>query len=86
MITYAYCFASGQIEFGTRIPDGALPLGRGRSRIVREVIEATARRAYDGETLLVPGIPEAPDQAAALDALLAFRSWIGQRKRHGFRV
>lgn len=73
---HAYCWASGQIEFGTRIPEGALPIARGPARKVRDFVEAVARHAYEGETLLVPGIPEAPDQSAALTALQAWLDWI----------
>lgn len=76
----AYCWASGQIEFGARIPEGALPIARGRARKVRAFIEGVARHAYDGETLLVPGIPEAPDQSVALDALHAWLDWISGHK------
>lgn len=83
---HAYCYASGQIEFGARIPDGALPIARGRSKPLRDFICGVARHAYDGETLLVPGIPEAPDQSAALDALRAFLKWIGTHKRKGIAV
>lgn len=72
----AYCYASGLIEFGARLPDGALPIARGRDKPLREFINGVARHAYDGETLLVPGIPEATDQDAALDALFAFLDWI----------
>lgn len=71
----AYCWASGQIDFGRRIPDGALPIARGRAKAVRDYVEVRARHAYDGHTLLVPGIPEAPNQTVALDALHAWLDW-----------
>lgn len=58
-------------------PDGLLPVFRARSmRTARRVADAVCRHAYDGRTLLVPGLPEAADQPAALDALLAFRDWL----------
>lgn len=72
----AYCFASGEIGFSRSIPDGALPIARGPAKLLRQKVCAVARHAYDGETLLVPGIPEAPDQLAAVDALVRFREWI----------
>ena len=75
----AYCFASGQIEFGRRVPDGALPIARGPSKKLRDFVEARARHAYDGVTLLVPGVPEAPDQAAGLDALHRWLDWASKR-------
>jgi hypothetical protein len=72
-MTLAYCYASGQIGFGKIRAKGALPLMRGPDKIVRETIEVHARHAYDGKTLLVPGLPEAPDsEDARLDALYAF--------------
>lgn len=72
----AYCFASGQIEFGRRIPEGALPIARGPAKVLRQRMEVVARHAYDGKTLLVPGVPEAANQIEAVDALIAFRNWI----------
>jgi hypothetical protein len=72
-MTLAYCYASGQIGFASQCPDGALPLMRGPDAQVRDVIGGHARHAYDGETLLVPGLPEAGnDQRAGLEALHAF--------------
>lgn len=66
---HAYCYRGGQIEFGANVPDGALPLGKSRNaKKLREVVEVNARRAYDGITLLVPGIPEADGDEAAHDA------------------
>jgi hypothetical protein len=100
MNTLAYCFASGQIEFGSRCPKGALPLLRGEDKKVRNFIESLALHGYsthlvDGrpakipgtDTLLVPGIPEAPDQSAAMDALQAFMVWISPfAKREGLII
>jgi hypothetical protein len=88
----AYCFASGLIEFGVGIPDGALPIARGPEKELRDLIDAVARHGYDvqrvngrlrrrpgTDCLLVPGIPEAPNQSAALDALKRFTRWAAQR-------
>lgn len=85
----AYCFASGQIEFGQSVPDGALPIARGRDKALKDFIGGVARHGYSTrvvkgritkipgtETLLVPGIPEAPDQGVALEALQKFCKWI----------
>ena len=82
----AYCWASGRIEFGRRIPDGALPVARGPKKKLHDFIEATSRHAHDGKTLLVPGIPEAPDQAKALDALHAWLDWICDHAPRGVEV
>jgi hypothetical protein len=100
MSTLAYCFASGQIEFGPRCPDGALPLVRGSDKKLRDFICGVARHGYatelvDGrptkirgtDTLLVPGVPEAPDQSEAMTALQAFMRWIAPAaKRRGLTL
>ena len=67
----AYCWASGHIEFGSKLPDGALPLLRGRKSVVYERVIGACRHGYRGE-LFVPGVPEAPNPLAALDAVRAF--------------
>ena len=95
----AFCFASGHIEFGRFVPKGALEFARGPRLQLRDFIEVNARHRYstrkvDGrptkipgtETLLVPGIPEAPDPDAALDALHRWCDWIGKRASGGVRV
>lgn len=87
----AYCFASGHIDFGPRVPDGALPIARGPAKALRDFIDGAARHGYRTERvgnrvqkipgtdmLLVPGIPEAPDQGAALDALSRWRDWLAK--------
>lgn len=82
----AFCDAAGVVEIreGTIVPDGMLPVFRTRSlRRTREVAEIVCRHAYDGKTLLVPGLPEAKDQAAGLDALLAFRARLRRDARKG---
>lgn len=87
-----YCYASGLIAFGRTLPEGALPIASGPPKALRAFIEAHARHGYrtriangrptkipDSDMLLVPGAPEAPDQAAALDALQAWCRRIGQK-------
>lgn len=76
---YALADRSGIITFSPRLIDGLLPVGRASERRLKAEIEVTARHAYDGKTLLVPGVPEAPDADAALDALIAYRDWIAPR-------
>lgn len=72
-ITLAYCYASGQIGFGKIRAKGTLPIMRGPNKFVRDTVSAHARHAYEGDTLLVPGLPEADDtEDARLDALDAF--------------
>ena len=59
-----------------------LPVGHATDKDAKrfkEVVSVNARHAYDGVTLLVPGIPEARDQNEALDKLLWFRRLIEMR-------
>lgn len=82
----AFCDAAGVVEIreGKIVPDGMLPVFRTRSlRRTREVAELVCRHAHDGATLLVPGVPEAKNQADGLNALLAFRAWLRSNGRKG---
>lgn len=72
----AYCYRSGRIEFGRSIPDGAIKVAQGPARSLRALMSVLARHAYDGKTLLVPGIPEAKTDKQAADALQSFLDWI----------
>lgn len=72
----AYCDASGVIHFGSRLPKGMLPVAQGKAKALRERVGVVARHAYDGKTLLVPGVPEAENQREGVDALMKFRDWI----------
>lgn len=72
---HAYCYRNGQIGFGGRVPDGALPLGHGMPKQVREWITAVSRHAYKKGVYLVPGVPEAANDDAALTAYQAFVKW-----------
>ncbi|EJY9246301.1 host nuclease inhibitor protein [Salmonella enterica] len=80
-IITAYCWASGLIEFGHTLPEGALPIITGNEKDVREYVEVLARLDYNGN-LLVPGIPEAPTQHEACDALVRFCRVIRERFTH----
>lgn len=73
----AYAWATGLIEFGAHsrgIPRGALPLAKGNPAKLREIVCVRARRSYAGEPL-VPGVPEAKTDKAAVDALITWREW-----------
>lgn len=85
----AYCFASGHIKFGRTLPKGSLPIASGPAAELRDFIETKARHGYrtrkiEGrptkipgtDCLLVPGLPEAPDQFAALDKFREWRTWL----------
>lgn len=88
----AFCYASGLIEFGRTMPDGALLIAEGPAKPLRDFIAATARHGYktrqvkgrpqkipSTDNLLVPGVPEAPNQDAGCDALMRHCDWIRQQ-------
>lgn len=59
-----------------------LPIGNASNKDAKrfkQIVSVNARHAYDGETLLVPRMPEAENQSDALDALLWFRRLIEMR-------
>lgn len=68
----AYAWASGLIEFGHEVPDGALPIISGNELRVRELIDVHARHSRISEQLLVPGVPEANNQYDGCTALIKF--------------
>ena len=73
----AYCFRNGEIHFGSVAPEGSLVISVCDRHCLLEkdwqkVIVGFARRAYDGVMLLVPGVPEAESDEAALAALHRF--------------
>jgi hypothetical protein len=95
----AYCYASGLIGFDKRIPKGALVIARGPEKELREFIEVKARHGYKtrnvngrptkirgSDMLLVPGVPEADNQHAALTALHGWMKWIAIGAPKGVRV
>ncbi len=75
---YLHCYRSGEIVF-SRAPaiDGAIPLCEGRKDELKQKLSAKARLAYDGETWLVPGLPEAQTDDEAISALEHFQTRLG---------
>lgn len=87
----AYCYASGLIEFGRTVPDGAIEIANGPAKPLRDFIETVARHGYrtrkvkgrptkipGTDHLLVPGVPEAPGQSKAILKLRDWCNWIAQ--------
>ena len=75
-----FCFRSGVIGFGSSTPSDALEIASTRkSKALREIIEINARHAKTGDTLLVPGIPEANNEEEALDACERFKKLVAMR-------
>ena len=75
----AIVWRTGKIEFVQRCPTGALLITTAPARKLRPVVEVVARHAYDGKTLLVPGVPEAEDELAAYSAVRAFIDQVNRR-------
>lgn len=71
----AFAFRSGHIGFvtsGVPLPAGALYIARGPEHIVGPLVRGNARLAYDNETYLVPGCPEAETEEQAFQAFMTF--------------
>jgi len=80
---YAHCYRTGKIVFMTtdKHPDTlTLCSGYGEEFINR--VSVLARLAYDNETLLVPGVPEAADDEEAYQAVDKFREYYHSDKGH----
>lgn len=83
----AYAWATGRIDFGRRMPVGALIIAKAPAKPLRKAVTGYARLAYDGKTWLVPGVPEADTQNDGIDALLAFCRGVEKRLvENGVRV
>jgi hypothetical protein len=67
------------IEFGETKPEGALHVAEGTAFEVRAAIHGTATLAQDGKTWLAPGVFEAGDDKARLQALMNYRQWLIDR-------
>lgn len=83
----AWCWASGLIEIGDALPSAeAIEIARGPKYALEGAISVAARhgKGTGADQLLVPGVPEAPDQAAGLQALQEWLEWRSRLKsRHG---
>ena len=86
---FAFCYASGLIAFGRKVPDGAIVIAKGSAQPVREFIETQARHGYQTKLvrgrhqripgtdhLLVPGVPESDTEAVKLAKLSQWLWWI----------
>lgn len=88
MTTKLITWADGRTEQTiTKCPKGAVTLCTGKDECER--VARKLRLAYDGKTMLVPGVPEQfyavagsekVKQAKSMDAFLAFKSWINGGK------
>lgn len=69
-------FVEGPMAEGVASAAGALIVAVGPADIVGPTVRGLARLAYDNETYLVPGCPEAGDDEDA--AFKAFMTWFGR--------
>lgn len=64
-----------------KVPQGAISVITGRKTELVELLAVHARHAHDGETFLVPGVPEAKKDAEALQALRRWKDRLGRSLR-----
>jgi hypothetical protein len=76
---FAYCWRTGRIGVGPRLPERAVPLARGPISLLRHQVEAASRHGYEKGVFLVPGVPEADTEDAALEAAKHFSGWAFSR-------
>lgn len=77
---YAHTDRRGVITISDALNQaGLICIGHGEGWPFREAVSALARLAYDGETMLVPGIPEAENESQALEAAYRFRALLKTR-------
>lgn len=87
MKLFAYCWENGLIAFGHTVPEGvALMAHSDNEELLWEKMNVWARHAYDGTSLLVPGIPEAKDPAEAVDALYKWLGFLNERQIAGITI
>lgn len=87
----AWCWASGLIEVGDEksAPSESIVIARGARSSLQAVLAVLARHGRDDSAgqLLVPGVPEAKGQIAAVEALKEWVDWCalnnGKKFRHG---
>lgn len=95
----AWCWPGGLIEFGRKLPDGALLIAEGPAATLRDFIEPVARHGYrtrkikgrptkvpGSDHLLVPGLPETPGHDQKLEKLWQWLAWIAKRAPRGIVV
>lgn len=80
-VATAYCWQSGRIDVGDEVPEGAIAVATGPRRALQEKLEIYARHGQGKSkgVLLVPGVPEADEGDAKVDALSAWLNWCAER-------
>jgi hypothetical protein len=82
-MAHIICWQSGLVEVADDKPHGAISLMQGARHALERRLITHARHAYDGKSLLVPGVPEAETEAEKLAAVKAFAARLegGKRRR-----
>jgi hypothetical protein len=80
----AFCYRSGLLEMATEVPAGALELAEAPEDIMIDAILGSARLSRTTDQWLVPGVPEANTDEAALDAAISYQKHL--EKSIGFRM
>ena len=78
---FAWAWQSGLIEFGRKVPEGALMFATGMDTALQERVGTVARHGQgksEGK-LLVPGVPEAETDFQQVDALIVWTAWCARR-------
>ena len=78
---FAWAWQSGLIEFGRKVPKGAVKFATGIDTTLQELVGVLARHGKGrGEgQLLVPCVPEAESEDAQVDALIDWTEWCAKR-------
>jgi hypothetical protein len=75
-MAHIVCYRSGEAFVSRRVPKGTIRIVTGHGRRLNRILSVCARHAYDGKTLLVPGLPEADDDKRAIEAVKSFEQML----------
>ncbi|WP_320202445.1 host nuclease inhibitor protein [Agrobacterium rosae] len=78
-MAHIVCYRSGEAFVSRRVPKGSMKIVTGHGRRLRRILSVCARQAYDGKTLLVPGLPEAEGDLQAIEAVKGFEQMLRER-------
>ncbi|WP_311272361.1 MULTISPECIES: host nuclease inhibitor protein [unclassified Rhizobium] len=82
-MAHIVCYRSGEAFVSRRIPKGSMKIVTGHGRRLLRILSVCARHAYDGKTLLVPGLPEADSDLQAIEAVKGFEVMLRKRLAQG---
>ena len=79
-LLYAYCYRSGQISFGSSLPEGVLPLGQSRDHEkLRKIVDINASHSKIDNSPFVPRLHADMNEDDALEVWKYFRRVIEMR-------